>query len=357
VPLFDLMKIGRERRDPRMLFSWYGADYTTDPDFQDLDPEGRANPSMNGPTWDSGYLQQQRTRLPSHKFRRLHLNLPGLPEGSAYTAEMVMDAVDRNVRERPPQDGVAYRAFVDMSGGSSDDAFLAIAHKDQEGHGVLDCLVDQGPEPPFDPNKAVPRFVDVMKRYRVIAVTGDAYAGQTFRMAFEGLGVAFRREARGAAPLPDLAGRQDRPPLRRTRRRGQRLRGRDARRPARGAGRVRRLLPHQEPHQRPRPRARAGRLRSEVRLEMAPAEMKREPRRLDPLKRWKRRVAADLGGNLNVTQKTLLEHAAMTKKSIDALAGREDLAAVEARARLISQFGRTMDRLRAHRRRRAYERD
>src|SRR5262245_35286837 len=69
VPLFDLCAMGRAGRDPRMFFSWYAGDYTTDPDFIDVDPETRANPSRA--SWaDQSYLAQQRRRLPAHKFRR-----------------------------------------------------------------------------------------------------------------------------------------------------------------------------------------------------------------------------------------------------------------------------------------------
>jgi len=89
VPLFDMSVKGWAGTDARMLFSWYAADRTTDPDYAQATPEQRANPSMG--TWaDQGYLAQQAARLPAHQFRRLHLNLPGLPEGSAYTAEAVM---------------------------------------------------------------------------------------------------------------------------------------------------------------------------------------------------------------------------------------------------------------------------
>jgi hypothetical protein len=93
-PLFDLMHLGRSGREPRMLFSWYAADFTSDPDYAEVDPEARANPSRG--LWaDERYLEQQRARLPAHKFRRLHLNLPGLPEGSAYQPEPVMGAIAR----------------------------------------------------------------------------------------------------------------------------------------------------------------------------------------------------------------------------------------------------------------------
>jgi hypothetical protein len=189
VPLFDLCQAGRAGSDPRMLFSWYAADFTTDPDFADTSPEERANPSMA--SWaDADYLAQQR-RLPAHKYRRLHLNLPGTPEGSAFQPEPVMDAIERGVSVRRPEPGIAYVAFVDMSGGSSDDAVLAVGHQDRASRVVVDRVVDQGARPPFDPRLAVERFVAVLRAYRVSTVTGDAYAGETFRADFERHGIAY----------------------------------------------------------------------------------------------------------------------------------------------------------------------
>jgi hypothetical protein len=107
VPLFDMLKQGWAGTDARMYFSYYASDKTTDPDFFDKTPEERANPSMASWT-NKNYLDQQRRRLPSHKFRRLHLNLPGLPEGSAFSAEKIEDAIERGTKMRPPQGRVAY---------------------------------------------------------------------------------------------------------------------------------------------------------------------------------------------------------------------------------------------------------
>ena len=46
VPLNALCKAGREGSDPRMFFSWYAADFTTDPELVDAATgEERANPS------------------------------------------------------------------------------------------------------------------------------------------------------------------------------------------------------------------------------------------------------------------------------------------------------------------------
>jgi hypothetical protein len=189
-PLFDLLAMAKAGTDPRLLFSWYAADFTTDPDFAELPAEQRANPSMG--SWNNpGYLAQQQRRLPSHKYRRLHLNLSGSPEGAPYDAERVMEAVARGIGNRPPVEAVPRVAFVDMSGGSSDDAVLAIAHKDADQRAVLDLVMNQGPKPPFDPRAAVDRFVEALRSYGVRRVTGDAYAGETFRRDFERLGIQY----------------------------------------------------------------------------------------------------------------------------------------------------------------------
>ena len=182
------------------MFSWFAADYTTDPDFAHATPEDRANPSRA--SWGNpGYLAQQQRRLPAHKYRRLHLNLPGLPEGSAFQPEPVMNAIARGVAARFPEPGIAYVAFVDMSGGSHDSAVLGIAHRDGDGRAVLDRLVDQGQAPPFDPRLAVTRFVTVLQEFRIAAVTGDKYAGETFKCDFENAGIVYRVSDRTRSEL------------------------------------------------------------------------------------------------------------------------------------------------------------
>src|SRR4051812_8651404 len=92
IPLYDLMQAGRRGDDRRMFFSWYGGDYSTDLAAAELPPEEKANPSLA--SWgNDSYLVQQRQRLPTHKFRRLHLNLPGAPDGAALSGEHVMAAI------------------------------------------------------------------------------------------------------------------------------------------------------------------------------------------------------------------------------------------------------------------------
>ncbi|SEE09161.1 Phage terminase-like protein, large subunit, contains N-terminal HTH domain [Rhizobiales bacterium GAS188] len=192
IPLYDFMQAGKLGDDPGMYFSWYGGDYTTDPAFAELPPEQRANPSMS--SWPTGeaYLTQQRRRLPTHKFRRLHLNLPGAPDGAAFSGEHVMAATVTGRKRLAPVEGVAYYGFVDMSGGSADDAVLGIAHHDpQRKVTILDHLIAQTGEPPFNPRSAVKKFAAELKEYGLSRVTGDAYAGQTFRADFEEHGIVY----------------------------------------------------------------------------------------------------------------------------------------------------------------------
>lgn len=199
VPLFDLTQSAKAGTDDRMLVSWYAADWCTDDERAVLPPEERANPSRG--TWNNAdYLEQQRRRLPSHKFRRLHLNLAGVPEGSAYQPEPIMNAVERGVKLRPRSEH-EHVAFVDMSGGSADDACLAIAHRDVDNRGVLDRVVDQGARAPFDPSAAVTRFAGILKEYGCRRVTGDRYAGETFRAAFGREGIDYDVSERSKSEL------------------------------------------------------------------------------------------------------------------------------------------------------------
>jgi hypothetical protein len=194
VPLYDFMHAGKRGDDPRMLFSWYASDYCTDPAFADATPEARANPSMA--SWaDKDYLAQQKKRLPSHKYRRLHLNLPGAPDGAAFSGEHVMAAIVEGRKVLSPAETHRYVGFVDMSGGSNDDAVLGIAHKDGA-RTVLDLIVSQSGAPPFNPRHAVAKFASTLKEYRVSRVTGDAYAGQTFRADFESHGIRYETSTR-----------------------------------------------------------------------------------------------------------------------------------------------------------------
>ena len=201
VPLYDLKQLGKAGSDPRLLFSWYsGGELNTDPAFAELPPERRANPSMG--SWPEGakYIEQQRTRLPTGRFRRLHLNLPGAPEGAAFNQEKVLACVVTGRRSLPPEPNRRYCAAVDMSGGSSDDAVLAIAHADGK-TAVLDLVVKQAGGTPFNPRDAIRQFAAILSSYRISRVTGDAYAGCTFREDFRAFGIQYEVRSTPASEL------------------------------------------------------------------------------------------------------------------------------------------------------------
>jgi hypothetical protein len=191
VPLFDLKQVGFAGTDPRMLFSWYSGDRCTDPDFANLPPELRANPSMA--SWQNGveYLEQQRRRLPSNKFRRLHLNLPGSPSGAFFDQNTILAAVMPGRRVLRPQRGIRYYAALDMSGGSNDNCVLCICHLSPGEYGderkvIVDLIEKQaGAVKPFDPMKVVPQFAARLHEYGCTEnVICDYYAGSTFGFAF-----------------------------------------------------------------------------------------------------------------------------------------------------------------------------
>ena len=188
VPLSDFKARGKAGTDPRMLFSWYSGDYCTDPAFAELEPELRANPSIS--SWPEGraYLDQQRQRLPPHKYRRLHLNLPGAPNGAFLDQAAVMSAIVTGRTALPYEDARKYYGFVDMSSGGADDAVLAIGHM-EDGRAVLDLVAKQpGEAPGFNPLAAVQKFVTISRGYGITKVMADNFAGHLFKAAFEAYG-------------------------------------------------------------------------------------------------------------------------------------------------------------------------
>jgi hypothetical protein len=102
--------------------------------------------------------------------------------------EAVEACISRGVLERAPATGVAYKAFVDPSGGSSDSMTLAIAHREKDVI-VLDCVRER--PSPFSPEAVVAEFVDTVRRYHVGTVYGDRYGGEWPRERFKKIGIEY----------------------------------------------------------------------------------------------------------------------------------------------------------------------
>jgi hypothetical protein len=90
-----------------------------------------------------------------------------------------------------PKKDTLYFGFGDMSGGSSDDATLAIAHR-EESRTIIDAVISQDGGVPINPRTAVRKFVRVLLSYGCCYVTGDDYAGSTFKHDFQSDGIPYR---------------------------------------------------------------------------------------------------------------------------------------------------------------------
>lgn len=104
--------------------------------------------------------------------------------------EVIESVVVPGRRELLPRRGVTYTAFADLSGGRSDSASLAIAHKDTESKKVvLDCVREFSP--PFDPARAIEDFSKTLHKYGVRRCFGDSYAGDFVSRQFARYGVTY----------------------------------------------------------------------------------------------------------------------------------------------------------------------
>jgi hypothetical protein len=117
-----------------------------------------------------------------------------------FVTREVIDAVTMWGRhELPPEPGIIYFAFCDPSGGISDAMTLAIGHLDRNEVCILDVVLDI--RPPFDPEKAVARCAELLRRYKVTTIIGDRYAGEWPKARFAEHGIEFQQSAR---PKSDL---------------------------------------------------------------------------------------------------------------------------------------------------------
>lgn len=104
--------------------------------------------------------------------------------------------------ELPHVDRVAYSAFVDPSGGSSNSMCLAVAHaEDRDGArvGVLDVLREF--RPPFSPDAVCAEFAQTLREYGLHTVVGDRYGGDWPASRFEVYGVKYEPSEKSKSDL------------------------------------------------------------------------------------------------------------------------------------------------------------
>jgi hypothetical protein len=103
--------------------------------------------------------------------------------------DIIENAVDQGVIVRPYIDGLSYRAFADPSGGVNDSFTLGIAHCEAGNVAVLDCLREW--KAPFNPSSVVAESADLVRSYKLLAVTGDRYAASWVTEAFRNQGIRY----------------------------------------------------------------------------------------------------------------------------------------------------------------------
>jgi hypothetical protein len=113
---------------------------------------------------------------------------------SFVSREAVEACVAPGIFERAYTPGVAYRAFVDPSGGSSDSFCLAIGHREKDGIAVLDATREV--KPPLSPEAVCAEFSTLLKSYRITKAQGDRYAGGWPVEQFSKHGIKYEQSAK-----------------------------------------------------------------------------------------------------------------------------------------------------------------
>jgi hypothetical protein len=108
---------------------------------------------------------------------------------SLFTLDALTAATAKHVLERPYDDTIRYRAFVDPAGGSGADSMtLAIAYTDRQSkREVLAATFELSP--PFSPQAGVKEFSDHLKRYHVQDAWADRWGSEFVREAFAAHGI------------------------------------------------------------------------------------------------------------------------------------------------------------------------
>jgi hypothetical protein len=88
--------------------------------------------------------------------------------------DVIENATDFGVYQRPPLPGVRYFAHADAAGGTGTDSFaLVIAHREGD-KVIIDVVLERKPR--FVPAEVVAEFAKVLRTYQITEVTGDSYA-------------------------------------------------------------------------------------------------------------------------------------------------------------------------------------
>ncbi len=106
--------------------------------------------------------------------------------------EVIENAVDSKIFERPFVSGIDYVGFIDPSGGKADSFCLALSHLDEKTKMIiLDVLREA--RPPFRPESVVEEYSQVLKGYGITSIMSDSYAGEWVVSAFQNHGISVEK--------------------------------------------------------------------------------------------------------------------------------------------------------------------
>jgi hypothetical protein len=145
-------------------------------------------PEMN-PTLPANYLERMAQDDPE-AYRSEVLGEFRAGVSTLFDPEVLQEAVDVGVRERPRHHSISHHgAFDGASGSGKDAAVLTVAHPESD-KTILDCL--RVWRPPFNPSGVIAEASDVLRSYGLSECTGDAYAPGFILEAFRANRVTYR---------------------------------------------------------------------------------------------------------------------------------------------------------------------
>lgn len=153
-------------------------------------------PAMN-PTLPADYLRRMEQDDPE-AYRSEVLGEFRAGVSTFLDPDAMAACVEGGVRERAPVAGLSYVAFCDPSGGRHDAFTVAIAHADGE-RAVLD-VVRAWPAP-FNPAGVIAEACELLRRYRLHAVTGDRYSAEFAAEQFRSHDITYRSSERDRSAL------------------------------------------------------------------------------------------------------------------------------------------------------------
>ena len=118
---------------------------------------------------------------------------------STYVDEAVLrQCVDPGIRERAFEHSRRYIAFADSSSGVRDSFCLALSYRD--GERVVLALAREW-KAPFDPVNVSEEVAEILGRYRVTQLHGDAYASGFVQSTFKQLGISYKNSERSRSEI------------------------------------------------------------------------------------------------------------------------------------------------------------